>query len=174
MFVPSNDFFYAPGQSGIALFNHDGSPVTGDVTDQIRLWDAGTEANQALGIGSEQPLVGGPDPSTPDSDTRVRLANNSDGNLPAVEDVVEVTLDSLSPTRFRVTITNKSTTDTLIATDGSRTAVPLTPPVWVIHTAPAPLFAEGADDYGEGLETLAETGDPSGVAAAIADRTRRG
>lgn len=46
MFVPSNDAFLAPGEEGISLFG-DGPPVSGDVTDQITLWDAGTEENQA-------------------------------------------------------------------------------------------------------------------------------
>jgi hypothetical protein len=47
MFVQSNDLFYGPTGTGIALFNAAGSPVSGDVTDQIELWDAGTEVNQA-------------------------------------------------------------------------------------------------------------------------------
>ena len=41
MFVQSNDWFFAPGPGGIALFDADGNPLTGDVTDRVYLWDAG-------------------------------------------------------------------------------------------------------------------------------------
>ena len=43
MYVPSNDVFISP-QGGIELFS-DGSPVDGDATDSVMLWDAGTEVN---------------------------------------------------------------------------------------------------------------------------------
>ena len=42
MFGQSNDWFYAPGAKGIALFDNKGAPVSGDITDQFYLWDAGT------------------------------------------------------------------------------------------------------------------------------------
>jgi hypothetical protein len=61
MFVQSNDLFYAPDGAGIALFNSDGTPVSGDVTGQIQLWDAGTEVNQEPGVGPDQaPRQAGP------------------------------------------------------------------------------------------------------------------
>jgi hypothetical protein len=50
----SNDEFYAPDENGIALFDAKGNPVSGDVTGKFILWDAGTEVNQELGIGSDQ------------------------------------------------------------------------------------------------------------------------
>ena len=53
MFGQSNDLFYAPKQS-IALFDANGNPLTGDITGDISLWDAGTEVNQAPGIGPDQ------------------------------------------------------------------------------------------------------------------------
>ncbi|NIR52791.1 hypothetical protein GWO43_29635, partial [candidate division KSB1 bacterium] len=54
MFVPSNDLFFAPDENGVALFDSDGTPISGEVTAQIMLWDAGTEVNQKPGVGSEQ------------------------------------------------------------------------------------------------------------------------
>ena len=54
MFVASNDWFFAPGEKGIALFDEEGNPIRGDVTDQIRLWDAGTEVNEEPGVGPNQ------------------------------------------------------------------------------------------------------------------------
>ena len=54
MFGQSNDWFYAPGANGIALFDSKGNAVSGDITDQLYLWDAGTEKNEEIGIGPNQ------------------------------------------------------------------------------------------------------------------------
>ena len=53
MMGQSNDWFYAPAESGIPLFKN-GKPISGDITAQIILWDAGTEVNQEPGIGPDQ------------------------------------------------------------------------------------------------------------------------
>ncbi|HEX6438567.1 MAG TPA: spondin domain-containing protein [Candidatus Binatia bacterium] len=53
MMGQSNDWFYAPAESGIELFNN-GKAISGDITSQMVLWDAGTEVDQEPGIGSEQ------------------------------------------------------------------------------------------------------------------------
>ena len=53
MMGQSNDWFYAPAESGIELFNN-GKPISGDVTSQMILWDAGTEVNEEPGIGPNQ------------------------------------------------------------------------------------------------------------------------
>lgn len=55
MFVHSNDWFFAPDQNGIALFDADGNPLNGDITEQIYLWNAGTEVDQNPGEGADQP-----------------------------------------------------------------------------------------------------------------------
>ena len=96
MFVPSNDLFFAPGEDGISLFG-DGSPMSGDVTDQLTLWDAGTEENQEPGVGPDikpkQPLtaidVG------PKADNPVRPIEEVDDEYeyPAVSDVIQVTIE---------------------------------------------------------------------------------
>jgi hypothetical protein len=54
MFGQSNDWFYAPGPNGIELFDAKGNPVSGDVTDNLYLWDAGTEKDEEIGIGPNQ------------------------------------------------------------------------------------------------------------------------
>ena len=53
MFGQSNDLFYAP-RNAIELFDSTGNPLTGDITGDLLLWDAGTEVNQAPGIGPDQ------------------------------------------------------------------------------------------------------------------------
>src|ERR1044072_938022 len=54
MFGQSNDWFYAPGANGIALFDAKGAPVSCDITDQFYLWDAGNEKDEEIGIGPNQ------------------------------------------------------------------------------------------------------------------------
>ena len=49
----SNDLFYSQ-KHAIDLFDASGNPLTGDITSSLVLWDAGTEVNQAPGIGDEQ------------------------------------------------------------------------------------------------------------------------
>lgn len=53
MMGQSNDWFYAPAESGIELFK-DGKAISGDISSQLMLWDAGTEVDQEPGIGSDQ------------------------------------------------------------------------------------------------------------------------
>ena len=76
MFVQSNDLFYAPSGNGIALFN--GSlGVSGDVTSQIMLWDAGTESNERPGVGVNQaPRQSGPNTGD-DEGGNVRLEDDA-------------------------------------------------------------------------------------------------
>lgn len=53
MYGQSNDLFYSP-KAALDLFDGDGNPLVGDITDKLLLWDAGTEKNQAPGFGDEQ------------------------------------------------------------------------------------------------------------------------
>ena len=53
MFGQSNDLFYSNDRP-IALFTAEGRPVTGDMTPQVSLWDAGTEVNEEPGLGPDQ------------------------------------------------------------------------------------------------------------------------
>ncbi len=52
MYGQSNDLFYAP-EKAIDLFVK-GEALSGDITGKLMLWDAGTEVNQAPGIGDQQ------------------------------------------------------------------------------------------------------------------------
>ena len=93
MYVESNDLFLAPGETGIALFTDEGLPISGDVTDQIGLWDAGTEVNEEPGVGENQaPRQAGANTGA-DEGGVVRLVD--DGfTYPAVADIVHITITS--------------------------------------------------------------------------------
>ena len=77
----SDGMFLAPDGMGIALWNDDGSQVTGDVTDQVMLWNA---------------------------DENVEAATGDD--LPGVSDVVQVTLEAIGPASFHLEVANVSET----------------------------------------------------------------
>jgi hypothetical protein len=51
MFGMSNDWFFASDPDGIELFAPDGTPMSGDVTHMVNIYDAGTELDEELGIG---------------------------------------------------------------------------------------------------------------------------
>jgi len=45
------------------------------------------------------------------------------------------------------------------------------PGVWAVHTAPNPFFEAGTPDRGDGLEAIAEDGDPSALGSALQGQT---
>ncbi len=171
MFVQSNDWFYAPDGMGIALWDN-GVQVSGDVTDQLYLWDAGSEEDQEPGLGADQaPRQSGPDTGAADDDTTVRLAEDSWTNIPALTDVIQATITPVNDWTFTVRIENVSDATTLMTSDGMTHPVPLAPGVWVVHSGADPLFTVGSDERGEGLAAIAEDGDPSGLGTEVEGRT---
>ena len=135
MFVQSNDWFFAPNELGIPLYNENGTPKNGDVTAYVGLWDSGTEIDEAVGEGIYQaPRQSGPDsgPADPNGAVREILDRN-------VANYVEVTLTPSGSGRFILNIKNVSTR--------AAAPTPLAPGVAVTHVAPAPLFVRGQADF---------------------------
>lgn len=154
MFVQSNDLFYAPAAEGIELFNA-GTPISGDITSMISLWDAGTEVNEEPGTGTNQaPRQSGPNTGDDENGIVTLISNVSDGfTYPAVSSVVRVTISNQGE-MFTVNIENIS--------DGSSLPTPFAPGVFVVHSDGTPLFQADQADFGDGLEAIAEDGDPTG------------
>lgn len=92
MFGQSNDWFYAPAATGIALFDAAGNPVNGDITEQFILWDAGTEKDEEIGIGSNQ----GP---------RQKGPNTGDDEHGVVHRVQDARWQGKNAEFFRITVT---------------------------------------------------------------------
>ena len=92
MYGQSNDLFYAPEKS-IDLFDANGNALNGDVTELFKLWDAGTEVNQAPGLGADQgPRQKGPNTGTAENGV-VKLVG--DGfNYPDTKNVLRVTISA--------------------------------------------------------------------------------
>ena len=164
MFAQSNDLFYAPEGSGLALYNDSGNPVTGDVTNMFYLWDAGTEVNQEPGVGSDQaPRQTDPDTGMEENGTIKMLTEVNDGFMyPAKEEVISVMLEHDGKTMFTVTIKNVSNT--------ANFQTPLAPGTWVVHDAGNPIFTPGSS-ASDGLEDLAEDGSNSMLTNSIEQKS---
>lgn len=94
MFVQSGDWFYAFGNGGLLLFDGD-TPIAGEVTSELVLYDAGTEIDEAPGMGQFQKPVQAPtdtDIGPDDPTATIRLASTSGFAIPATASVIKVTI----------------------------------------------------------------------------------
>ncbi len=162
MYGQSNDTFVGTNEAGIALFDDSGKAINGDVSDQVSLWDAGTEVNEPLGTGPNQgPRQSSPDAGTVENGTVQPTAFG--GEWPAsVADLTSVTLTPISADQIKVHFENR--------TANAPVPSPFSPLVYVVHKADQTgvFFKTGEKDRGLGVERLAESGNPEGLAAAVA------
>ena len=161
MFIQSNDLFYTFPADGLALYDADGTARTGDVTGEIRLYDAGTEVNEEPGTGPNQaPRQPGPDSGADEGGVVTRVAEGAPDaagfTYPAAADVVRVTLAHDGESAFTVRIENVSTAGTLAASDGTH-PVPLSPGGWAVHVDAVDFFEAGSAAP-EWVEAIAEDG----------------
>ena len=149
----------------------DGNAISGDVSDQVDLWDAGSEVNQPIGEGDEQaPRQSGPNTGADEMGV-VQLVSDLDDGLayPATSDIVSVTLTAGDMGEFTVRIENVSG-DSMFAT-------PITPIAWLVEShemmmddemmMSGAIFTSGHPDFGYGLESLAEDGNPATLAQVM-------
>jgi len=214
--VEANDWFFALDPAGLPLYNN-GTPISGDITNLVKLWDAGTELNQELGVGNATVLnQPSRDYGAPDPDNRVRLVTET---TPAVASMIRVTLlPGTTVGQFVLRIENVSNDNTLQTSVGPK-PIHIAPPVWtlsrnintlfeadhavpanglgtyaetaspdlltttlrfergvstslgrgvfLVHRDPGPLFIPESDDFGLGLEQLAEDSDESALLANL-------
>ena len=161
MFVQSNDLFYAFDDTGLGLYDENGNPRTGDVTNLVDLWDAGTEVNEEPGVGPNQaPRQTGANTGA-DENGVIQLVN--DGySYPTDESVIKVSLAHGGGTLFTLTLENVSGSSSL--------PTPLAPGVWAVHGGEVQLFTDG-EAASAGLEGIAEDGDNGTTSAELADAT---
>ncbi|MFC7045102.1 spondin domain-containing protein [Halobacteriaceae archaeon GCM10025711] len=114
MFVPSNDLFYAPDPGGLPLFRGV-EPRTGDVTDRVALWDAGTEINEEPGVGENQvQRQRGPGVGLVERGTVANIRDVNGYDYPRVDEVVQVTIEVVEETTEETTVA--TTEETTVAT----------------------------------------------------------
>lgn len=162
MWAQSNDAFYSPDEAGIALYDAEGNPISGDVSDQVLLWDLGTEVNEEPGVGVNQaPRQEAPNTGEVENGVVLPISDVADGYTYA--DIIGVTVESTGENAFTVTITNTSPEDL-----GGYPGV-LSPGAYIVHSGDASgaLFTQGERDYGYGLEQIAEDGPPARLGATL-------
>ncbi len=170
MYVASNDLFLAPLGSGIVLYDEQGQPVNGDITDQVFLWDAGTEVNEEPGSESQPPTnTGGEDENgvvqlldEVNESKNGLIVPNIETCYPLINEAVKVMIEN-EGTLFTVRIYN--------LTGATDVPSPLSPGVYAVHTAPDLLFEVGEPDFGVGLEAIAEDGNAGPLGEYAAERT---
>lgn len=92
MLMQSNDLIYGPIDGRLELFDDGGRPISGDISAQFELYDAGTELNEDPKFGpnvglNQKGLDTGPSESEP-----VRLVN--DGfDYPSAPEVLRITIE---------------------------------------------------------------------------------
>jgi hypothetical protein len=157
MFGESNDAFFAPTGAGIALFDDNGAPIAAhDVTDQISLWDAGVEKDEAPGLGPTQKprqLANGAGSAEGVASKRLDTTRA----LPLAEGIVSFTVTQVAGV-FTIAAKNISVLSGAIYT-------PLSPFYVATHAATFKLFTAGAAAPA-GLESLAEDGNPTALVTA--------
>lgn len=177
MFGQSNDWFFAPEGGSLALYDGD-TPIAGDITDQIALWDAGTEVDEEPAVGPHTgPLQAsssdGPGAADPDDTVRpvpdpAPLTAGGSFDRPAVADMIRVTLASDQSTReFTLRIENVSEDGLTLQTSDGGKPVRVSPGVWSVGQDEALLFDAGSPDRELGLEAIAESGDTSVLSASL-------
>lgn len=102
MLVQSNDWFAATPSTGVALFDADRNPVSGTIP--VHIFDAGTEADEPLGVGAHQaPRQARPNSGPADDDNTVRRVPEQDA-----ADFITVTVVPRMPRKFKVEVSNVS------------------------------------------------------------------
>jgi hypothetical protein len=150
-------------------------PVSGDVTAQVALWNAGTEVDQEPAVGADTgPRQLAPEQGAPDGDPTVRpigasimLADGSHFMVPAIADMLRATLIPQGNQMFALRIENVSMVTTLHTSQGDR-PIHLSPPLWALHLKPNPLFMPGSADRNQGLEEIAESGNTTRLGSSMA------
>ncbi|MEO8414875.1 MAG: spondin domain-containing protein [Ginsengibacter sp.] len=163
MLAATNDAFFGPDGKGIALYDNNGDPISADVTDQVYLWDAGTEINEEPAVGPNT-VTNQPGPNTgPAENGVVQLISQVTTDhfkYPTVSEVLKVMVHHMSGYNFMVTIANISQPNGLHTSKGDF-PIPVSPGVWVISQGDNPLFTAGQPDRGQGIEHIAEDGNPT-------------
>lgn len=154
MYGWSNDLFFAPANPGISLYKDDGTPVTGDVSAAIKLWDNGTRINQAPGMAVVHP---GTAEAAQKNITEVSGTDAQGNTYLPVTQLMKATLAYDGNSKFTLTLMNIS--------GGTANETPFSPGVWAVSYIAGgnllnamPVYTSGQPSA-NGLTSIAEAGD---------------
>jgi 6-phosphogluconolactonase (cycloisomerase 2 family) len=166
MYIQSNDVFFGPFPEGVELFDDEGNPLPArDITTDLPFWDAGSEVNEAPGMGPNQaPRQSGPD--TGPEEGVVSLFSNTTRALPLASGIVDVTVMESGGT-YTMTVEN-------ISDNAGAIKTPISPVFYATHDDTWSLFENGQPVLGNGLEALAEDGDATTLGALPVNSGGRG
>ncbi|MCP3913564.1 MAG: hypothetical protein GY713_21770 [Actinomycetia bacterium] len=156
MFVFSNDWFFGTHQLGLDLYDSAGLPISGDVTNEILLLDAGTEADETFMTGPNQ---SGPNAGSDDPDQKARVVDS----VGAVSDFISVTVTPEGDGEFTVSGAN-------VSDQSADYWTPMAPGAFTVHQGRAPIYRLSKENKGRGLEALAEDGNPAPPADWLGQR----
>lgn len=166
MYGWSNDLFFAPQNPGITLYKADGTPISGDVSEQIKLWDNGTRINQVPGAAVSHP---GTAETSPGNISQVMGTDLQGNRYAAASSLMKATLQYKGNSTFSLTIENTS--------GATSNPTPFSPGVWAISYIaggnllnPNPLFESGKPSA-NGLTSIAEMGNNTPLAEYIKGQT---
>lgn len=165
MYGNSWDLFFAPENPGIKLFENNGDPITGDISNQVKLWDAGTKKNN----DPRRSKTGQP---REDEDGKVTEINGKDGtyDYPSAGEMMKLNLAyDAAASHFTLTIRNN--------TNATKVQTPFSTGVWAVSNAfdgkpvnEKPLFDAGEKASTE-LVALAEKGNNTPLGDKLAANT---
>lgn len=162
MYGWSNDLFFAPENPGIKLYNDDGTPITGDVSTQIKLWDNGTRVNQAPGMSVTHP---GTAVTSPQNIKEVTSTDDYGNTYLPASSLIKVSLAYSGNSTFTATIMNTS--------GGTSNETPFSPGVWAISYVaggnlllPEPIYSANKPTA-NGLTDIAEMGDNTALSTYL-------
>jgi len=155
MFAQSNDWFFAPASTGIKLWDNM-VPLTGDISDQIIVWDAGSEEEEDFLTDFPNTMFTAPNQSEPnsgpaDDNNNVRNTGRNIRNYLTANLAYDA-----SSKEFTLTITKANR-------EALHNPGFITPGILVIHTQDNALFVANEPLLNNGLEGLAEDGSPAAI-----------
>lgn len=167
MMVGSNDVIWATGPAGISLYTGGGAPIDREITGDLNLFDAGTEANQPPSGGVYQPpgMLGAN--VGPDESGVISMRNESTRHIVGARRLLDIDAE-LVLTKDMMAIEGVMFTFTNISDETGGFVTPLSPVTWALHDDSVSLITPGgnADDL-PGLEALAEDGDGTTLEATL-------
>lgn len=155
MFAQSNDWFFGTNSRGIKLWDGD-TPKTGDISSYVKVYDAGSEQDEAFLTDFPNTIYTAPRQAAPnsgpaDSNNIVRDTGRNISNY------LSAALSYDAANRYF----------TLRIVKANREALHnpgfITPGILVVHTQDNALYEVGAPLKANGFESLAEDGSPQAV-----------